>query len=491
MELRQPAKVMSTLGFSLSRPTPRLVLSIFGTAIIIGVLNKLKDIHVETVQSKNATDALHTSELRGSRRSWSSLARASGFSANQSGAIVISFALLLPVLLFAVGLAVDATAISTQKSDLQEIADIGALAGAKELSFSNAKEENVAAVVRAKVEQFVQAQKPTFARKTLDIETKITNDPLQVTVSLSTKPTRFFENVFSANLNLIATRSKAEIVGRPNICVLALAHYGLGGAVWLTKRARLTGVDCSVFSNSTLPGGIVVRDRAILKASVICSAGGFEGGQGHYEPAPYADCPRFDDPLADRVEPVSAGCTFSDTRIFDQTVSLVPGTYCGGLEVSGSSRVRLEPGTYIIKDGPLVVTDTAELTGHGVGFFMTGAKSGVDFDVDTTISLTAAEKGTMAGMLFFGSRSQSVLILNRIRSNNARQLLGTIYFPKSNLQVDADQPVGDQSAWTAIVVNRLLLMEGPHLVLNTNYDHTDVPVPNGIRGAGQPVTLVE
>lgn len=398
---------------------------------------------------------------------------------------------MLPVLLLATGLAVDSTAMYAQKSDLQELADIGVMAGGKELSLSNAKEENIAAVVTHKIKAYVQEQQQTFDAESLNIETKVSIDPLRVTVSLSKKPEMFLEKLFGVQASLISAEATAEVIGSPNICVLALSRYGAGGAVWLTKNARVTGMDCSVFSNSTLPGGIVVRDNAVLKAAAICSAGGYEGGGGQFDPAPYADCPKFEDPLASRVEPAAGACTAENTEIVDQDISLTPGTYCGGIKISGTSRVTLQPGLYIVKDGPLSVVDSAEFTGDGVGFYMTGRASGVDFQENTTISLTASESGALAGLLFFGSRSQSILTLNRIRSNNARKLVGTIYFPSSNLQVDSDQAVGDESAWTAIVVNRLLVMEGPHLVLNTNYDESDVPVPQGIRGAGQPVMLVE
>lgn len=68
-------------------------------------------------------------------------------------------------------------------------------------------------------------------------------------------------------------------------------------------------------------------------------------------------------------------------------------------------------------------------------------------------------------------------------------LIGTIYIPKGELRVDATSPIADESAYTAIVADKMRLYGGPHLVLNTNYDQTDVPVPAGIRGAGQPVAL--
>lgn len=59
-------------------------------------------------------------------------------------------------------------------------------------------------------------------------------------------------------------------------------------------------------------------------------------------------------------------------------------------------------------------------------------------------------------------------------------LEGTLYLPRGHLYIDADQPIADQSAYTAIIAGQLSLYAGPHVVLNTNYDETDVPVPAGI-----------
>ncbi len=67
-----------------------------------------------------------------------------------------------------------------------------------------------------------------------------------------------------------------------------------------------------------------------------------------------------------------------------------------------------------------------------------------------------------------------------IYSNNARNLLGTIYLPQGRLYVAANNPVSDQSAYTIVVARRFTLSEGPTMVLNTNYGATDIPVPNGV-----------
>ena len=69
---------------------------------------------------------------------------------------------------------------------------------------------------------------------------------------------------------------------------------------------------------------------------------------------------------------------------------------------------------------------------------------------------------------------------NKISSDNARLLLGTIYFPEGDLEIDSGGKVADESAYTAVIANRIRLNCGPTLVLNSDFDKTTVPVPEGM-----------
>src|SRR4051812_17893770 len=68
----------------------------------------------------------------------------------------------------------------------------------------------------------------------------------------------------------------------------------------------------------------------------------------------------------------------------------------------------------------------------------------------------------------------------RIVSDNARDLLGTIYLPAGRIIIDANKPVADLSSYTVIVARQVELFDGPNLYLNTNYAGSDVPVPSGV-----------
>ena len=123
-------------------------------------------------------------------------------------------------------------------------------------------------------------------------------------------------------------------------------------------------------------------------------------------------------------------------------------------------------------------------------FYFTGNMAQLMFDVQSSIDLTAPRDGLMAGLLMFEARNQPKTGLHKILSDDARNLLGTIYLSRGTLHVDANSPIADRSAYTAVVARIVRLYGGPHLVLNSNYDQTDVPVPVGIRGTAMPVSLV-
>ncbi len=144
--------------------------------------------------------------------------------------------------------------------------------------------------------------------------------------------------------------------------------------------------------------------------------------------------------------------------------------------------MSLASGTYIFKDGPLLVKDGGSLSGVNTSLYFTGATALLNFAPNSTVSLTAPKSGDMAGILIAEDRRNPVGNAFEIYSNNARNLLGTIYLPQGRLHVAANNPVSDQSAYTIIVARRFTLSEGPTMVLNTNYGATDIPCAPGASG---------
>ena len=397
----------------------------------------------------------------------------------------MTFAFVLPILAAIVTGAIDYALVVRQNIWLQNAIDAAALAAAKELSLTDRNKDNVPAIVEASIQSLMKANGSTYEPPTL--KTTVRTSPLEVEIS-ATQKADFITGASSwFRKDTIEKRAVARVVGKPNICLLALEPREMG-ALWLVTSAKMTGNDCSVFSNSESSTGLAVRDGASLTAESICSAGGVMES-GEISPPPVYDCPQFEDPLAGRAEPEVGSCNYTKLRIETGAHNLRPGVYCGGLEITGNANVTFEPGEYIIKDAPFKVSDEARITGKGASFYL-HTNTWLYFGPNTTLSLEASKSGGMAGLLFFGARSQSKIVTHTILSRNAQTMVGTIYLPQNSFIVDGDANVGGASAYTAIVARRVVLLNGPHLVLNSDYDKTDVPVPEGIKGAAQPVSLV-
>jgi hypothetical protein len=172
--------------------------------------------------------------------------------------------------------------------------------------------------------------------------------------------------------------------------------------------------------------------------------------------------------------------------------------------------VRLSSGIFTIKDGPLTVDGGASISGTEVGIYLKGTAANLTFDADSTVSLSAPKNGPLTGILIFddpsgasapakapksgrGAKGRTIRKApprqHQILSDNARNLLGTIYMPQGEIIIDATKPIADKSAYTVLVVKQLHLYSGPNLILNTDYSASDVPVPMGVGPFGAKIFL--
>lgn len=413
----------------------------------------------------------------------------------------------------AVGAGIDFSRWSLQRATLKEVSDLLATRGAREFLLANATETNIKAVIDAAVANNVGA---SYDLGTFSHIVEVDTADATVTVRLVQPPksglilTKFFP--YSEDIEM---RSTAVARGGTNVCVILLEAFD-SGALYADEFAQLTATDCALMSNSVDPTGVDVSGGAKMTADVICSAGGYAGALANYEPMPTTDCPSYADPLSERMAPSIGTCDYTDMEIGDpkqklskaleNTITaliatkdgqrpgtlpgytrydLTPGVYCGGLAiVEQAVDVHFAPGIYIIKDGNFHVERGARIYGKGVGFYLDGKSSTFTFEKSSIISLTAPETGPMAGLLFWEGNSVNPGKTHKIKSANARELLGTIYLKKGTLLIDSTLPIADASAYTAIVANRLEMSGSPTLRLNADYAATEVPVPAGVGPVG-------
>lgn len=428
------------------------------------------------------------------------LQRLFNFRRDTNGNVAMIFAILASVMVPLVYFSIQFRSIDVQKNRLQLAVDNAALAVVQEISVINANEKSLTALVVAQINANLSSNADYLAEPK-KVEATIlpagsrenpSNEPI-LQVSLSQFPVADYQNIFGfPEKKPININSRATQIGggeaSTNICVVGL-NQTAERTISLSRTAQLTANDCAVISNSTSSRGMQVLQRAELKAANIFSGGGAVGAQNaSYLPEPVQDYPALQDPLRNRVAPKFEDCDYNGFQTHkDESATLKPGVYCGGIDVFQGSKVELEPGIYIIKGGALAVQNDSSLVGEGVGFYFEGQAARFRFLHQSSVKLSAPVDGPMAGLLFFDEREpvfedpdDEGVKSHVISSANARSLVGTIYLPMGRLVIDSTEPIADESEYTALVVNQLQLVGKPKLVLNSDYDATDVPVPDGL-----------
>jgi hypothetical protein len=459
-------------------------------------------------KSDGAACRRHSVTLRGIAR------RGRALGQDRRGGVAVIFALSSMVLMGFVGGGIDYARLVTRRSQLQNAVDVGVLTGGGTLKLAASSIASVQGVT----EQAIRNNAPPSPNQSFTVTVDVAADKTSVSARVEESVKLAFGGFFGISVRTVSVQAKASVVGRMRLCMLTL-DPAAPGAFNLQKNAQVTANGCSLYSNSTNATGMVGGDNSMARADTICSAGGYLGVRANFAPPPQSGCPVIADPLKGRANPSVGGCAslpfpfnllpLTKIQTVDKNVTLDPGTYCYGLQIKKDAVVTMRPGIYVFKDGPLIVKDSATLSGEGVGFYFAGDKAGLLFDKNTTVSLTAPTTGEMAGLLMAEQTTVANPIdpalglvddatglllpptppplgqskpmrIYRIISNNARIMLGTIYLPAGRLVVDANKPVADQSAYTVVVAQQVNLYEGPNLYLNANYDATSVPVPKGV-----------
>lgn len=408
------------------------------------------------------------------------------FGSDQRGGVALLFGFAGPLLIGLAGGAIDYTRMVTRKSQLQNAVDAGVLAGGNTLKFAAPDDAGTKSLTEHTVREEAKGSDPAA----LAVEVSIGADRNSVFARAEETMELAFGAFVGMKTAKVTAQAKAQVLGRMRLCVL-----GLDPASDLTIRMQESGQvsasQCSVYSNSTGAQGIKLEGSSRLTASHICSAGGTRSESSYPPtPSPQSGCASLGDPLAGRAVPSAAGCTYTGLTVTSSR-TLAPGTYCKGLKVTNGATVTLSQGVYVIDDGPLEVDGNATITGSYVGFYLKGPSGTLKFAKESTINLTAPRDGSMSGLLVYEDPSAPPLRDHLITSNNARQIIGTIYLPRGRLNVDAERAVADQSAYTVIVARQLNIAKASNLVMNANYAASDVPVPSGIGPRGGRLLLTQ
>jgi Flp pilus assembly protein TadG len=418
------------------------------------------------------------------------------FARRDDGQMVVLAALMLTVLIFLVGIAVDLGVLFVQRRTAQEAADAGAFAGAVILynGGTNLAAEN-AAIADITLNGFttgVNATTVTVHSPPLSGSHILDINFIQVTISQQVQTPLLPQEGGTTTIGVYAVGGKTT---RTTSYALMTIDSAVPQSLNIANSATLTvnGGDIQVDSSATPP---IAACSATTCAATKGGLGLFTiqlghaaravGGATGFLPGQFlTGQPSIPDPFAAYLRP--ACCTgvssYPGQSTNSGSVTLNPGIYScaspctGALSFGGTAAVTMNPGIYILTGG-LSTTGSASLSGSGVMIFNTlqnyptetGTCGPISLQGGAALSLSPPTTGYYKGMLLFQDRTctQQVLIQGSLVVQTAT---GTVYVPRATVRLagNSTTSVGQ------IIANNISI--APQAALTVTYDPTTSAQP--------------
>jgi hypothetical protein len=364
------------------------------------------------------------------------------FACNERGTVAVIFALALIPVLGMTGLGLDYAVALRADSKLQDAADAAALAAViTRVPTTTLRLQAAQAAFSANAPTGVNA---------VAIPSNVTSRTATVTATgaVATSVMQTLK-IKTAAIGASATAVK-EFAGPPP-CIIAL-NPTASKAVLMTGSANYTANNCTIHSNSSAAPSLLIDNNTVIKGATFCAVGTTS------VPTLSKDlardyCEPVEDPFRNLVAPMLGSCIATNLEVSpNQTVTLAPGRYCGGLALKGN--VTLSPGTYVI-GGLLTITSQAIVKGDRVSFYLTGSSAGFTIDAGGSVKLTAPSSGSYSGVLFFQDRYANAGFTNTLTGGSNSTILGAIYTPTQTVRVSGGSSAAQGPAFMPIVADKV------------------------------------
>jgi hypothetical protein len=212
----------------------------------------------------------------------------------------------------------------------------------------------------------------------------------------------------------------------------------------------------SVVVDSNATRAAVLTGHGMVTAADIDVTGGTQTtGQAGFS-APIDHEPAIGDPFALAL-PSPPSPTFAAVNDSGSTpLTLQPGTYIGGIKVSGQGSVKLAPGVYYLQGGGISVSGKGSITGSGVVIINApgGSQDTISISGQGTVTLSAPTSGAFQGFAIFQDPSSSNPV--SLSGQAALTLTGVLYVPGAPVSISGNASVtinpGPGTAGTSPVI---------------------------------------
>lgn len=360
---------------------------------------------------------------------------------DRTGASIVTLALLLPILIGMLGLAIDAGMWQIDQRRLQGAADraayAAAVAAADGSTDAEATDEGLAILAQLGYPNGVSGLVSAINNPATG--GNYSTDSMSWEVELSHTHQMYFASIFLSDAPTISARAVA--VGGSSdpspFCILTL-DPSAAGATTFTNNARLVNDNCNVYTNSSHAAALLCDNNCDIAANTytvgdtrVVNNGSLSGTINQTGVSPATD------PYASLPVPSSAtlNCTRSTLLTVNSNQTISPGVYCGGLKVNANKTLTMQPGTYYFRSKfDLSGNSTLNATG-GVTIVLLddlclgngGCRKEAGVGNNVTINLNAPTSGTYAGIALYAQGTTNTY--QEFSNNVTLNIQGAIYAP--------------------------------------------------------------
>jgi Flp pilus assembly protein TadG len=402
------------------------------------------------------------------------------FDADERGNVIVTAAILLPILVGAIGMGVSYSMGNSTRSDMQNALDASVLAGVIASNSGGDPIGTATTVFQSNLTAWAKSN-ASGVNASFDWSKGI------LTGQASGTATNLFGGVLGTRTYTITVNSAATASTTP-LCVLGLDTLG-SGAFNADGSALTFNASCAVQANSTSSSGMTQKGHASLSAKKFGVTGGAR--TNNYQPPPQDNSPAIPDPYASLPFPSYTSCDKNSKELkINDTQTLSPGTYCGGIHMDSTAQVTLQPGVYVMVDGPFWADGSASVTGDQVMIAFTGKGSTLDVWGNAQMNVTSPTSGTYMNMQFMQDSSSAdthnlwVSIGGSDSDGSKLSYDGVAYFPTQNFWVRGKSTMNINSPTLSIVTSDINIQGSVNIqITNNNTRNLPVTQPTTTYGA--------
>jgi hypothetical protein len=382
------------------------------------------------------------------------------------------------VLLSFTAIVVDGGLLMDQRQRVQSAADLAALAAADKLFVNFPTYQGVDTPGTAKAAALASAAANGYSNVTVNIPPlsgPFTGMAGYAEVIVTYNQTRYFSKMFgSADIPVVARAVSQGRWAAIKAGVMVL-NPSDPGSLTATGGGTMTVAGVPIIIDSNSPTAAVTSGGGTFVSPEFDIAGtpGI-GGSGNWQGTVYSGQPPIPDPLAYLPEPDPSTMVVqskNQTHIAgNQTTTIYPGVYNGGITVSGQGTLVMMPGIYYMNGGGFTFTGLGNLSAVGV-MIVNNPQSNSD-----TISITGngaidfspPTSGIYQGISLWQTRSATNTVT--VSGNGGSSISGTFYTARGTLNVTGNgtgNVIGSQYISYNLVVNG-----GGSFAVNWNVNQT-------------------